>query len=376
MAITDAMNAVDAFFRTKGFMPHGTCLLWRPSILWTMIIGNLGIALAYFIIPVALIYLIVKRKDIGFKWIFVLFGAFIFACGLTHIMSAVTLWVPLYGLEALILAIAAIVSLITAFMLWPLLPTLFKIPSPWLLEKMNVALKQSNQALDDFAYIASHDLKEPLRGINNFSSFLIEDYEDKLDQEGKEKLNTLKMLSQRMEALINDLLAYSRLGRAELVFQYCNLNDIVMDKIQLLAVFLKENNAEITISRTLPTIVCDKARIGEVFYNLMFNAVKYNTSENKRVTINFKEDSKRYIFSIEDNGIGIDEEQFKNIFKMFKRLHGRDEFGGGTGVGLTLAQKIVERHNGEIWLTSKSNVGTTFYFSIDKTLKPGHQVAL
>ncbi len=360
------LDMIDKFFQTKDFMPHGICLLWRPSIILPMIFGNIMIALAYFIIPIALIYLVLKRKDIGFKWIFVLFGAFILACGMTHVMSIVTLWVPAYGLEAVILGITGIVSLLTAILIWPLLPVLFKIPSPWLLEKTNKKLEQSNQELDDFAYIASHDLKEPLRGISSFSSFLLEDYYDKFDDEGKKQLKTLTMLSQRMEALIDDLLTYSRIGRAELVYQSCDLDDIVTNKLHLLETYLNENNAEIILKTTLPRIICDKARIGEVFQNLIVNAVKYNEKEKKVVTIDVKEEKDHFIFSVEDNGIGIAEEHFSNVFKIFKRLHARDEYGGGTGLGLTLVKKIVERHNGHVWVKSKIGEGSVFYFSLIK----------
>lgn len=141
------IDAIDRFFQTQGFMPHGMCLLWKPSVLWTMVIGNGTIALAYFLIPIALIYLIVKRKDIGFKWIFVLFGAFILACGVTHVMAIITLWKPVYGVEGIILVITGIISLATAFLLWPLLPKLFTIPSPWVLEEMNANLQQKNREL-------------------------------------------------------------------------------------------------------------------------------------------------------------------------------------------------------------------------------------
>ncbi|MBA3662077.1 MAG: response regulator [Gammaproteobacteria bacterium] len=149
------MDFIDRFFQIQGFMPHGMCLLWRPGILWTMVLGNGVIALSYFMIPVALIYLILKRKDMGFKWIFVLFGAFILACGFTHVMSIVTLWYPLYGLEALILAFTGAVSFITAILLWPLLPVLLKIPSPWQLEKLNGELKKSNAELERIEYVQS-----------------------------------------------------------------------------------------------------------------------------------------------------------------------------------------------------------------------------
>lgn len=364
------LNAIESFFQTQGFMPHGMCLSWRPAILWTIVFGNALIALAYLIIPMALIYLVIKRKDMKFRWIFILFGAFILACGCTHVMSIITLWNPVYGLEAIILAFAGIVSILTAILIWPQLPLILKIPSPWELERLNEELKHSNEELDDFVYIVSHDLKEPLRGINNFSSFIAEDYKDKLNNEGKEQLDILRMLSQRMEALINDLLIYSHAGRSELEFQPQNINEIVEEKMRLLSAYLKENNATVTIENPLPTIKCDKSRIGVVFQNLIENAVKYNTNKTKTVKIAYRELRDSYEFSIADNGIGVPAYEYNNIFKIFKRLHERNDFGGGTGMGLTLIKKIVERHHGRIWLNSTVNEGTTFYFTIRKDLKP------
>lgn len=140
-------EAIDSFFQTQGFMPHGMCLLWKPAILWMMVFGNSIIAFSYFMIPAALVYLILKRRDIGFKWIFVLFSAFILACGLTHVMAVITLWKPLYGLEALFVGITSIISLATALLFWFFLPVLIKIPSPWLLGKINFELIKTNTEL-------------------------------------------------------------------------------------------------------------------------------------------------------------------------------------------------------------------------------------
>lgn len=230
-------------------------------------------------------------------------------------------------------------------------------------------LKASNQALDDFAYIASHDLKEPLRGMNNFSSFVLEDYGDKIDEEGKKQLQTICSLAKRMESLINGLLTYSRVGRLDLALKPCDVNEIVKEKIEFLDTFLKEHHAMVTIENPLPIIICDKVRIGEVFQNLITNGIKYNTSQVKEIKISEHEDDAFYIFKIADNGIGIAQENFEKIFKIFKRLHARNEYGGGTGAGMTIAQKIVEKHRGKIWLVSSLGRGTTFYFSISKTLQ-------
>lgn len=227
-------------------------------------------------------------------------------------------------------------------------------------------LKASNEALDDFAYIASHDLKEPLRGINNFSKILLEDYGDKLDEEGVFELKTLVVLSKRMGDLIESLLQYSRVGRQEFALNKTNLNDVLEEKKLMLAKLIKEKNVIFIIEKTLPTIVCDLVKIGEVFYNLILNAIKYNTNDKKIVSINYQESNQEYQFSITDNGIGIEKEDIPKIFKMFYRLHARDEFGGGTGAGMTIVDKIVKRHQGKVWVESEKGKGTTIFFTIKK----------
>lgn|GEM_PF-6814097 len=157
------------------------------------------------------------------------------------------------------------------------------------LAKINVELERSNTELDAFAYIASHDLKEPLRGIHNYSSFLIEDYADVLNEEGVSKLQTLMRLTQRMEALIDSLLHFSRLGRVELSMQSADLNKLVANVMDLLSVSLQESQVEIRIPQPLPTIRCDRVQVSEVFSNLIGNAIKYNDKPEKWVEIGWFE---------------------------------------------------------------------------------------
>lgn len=244
------------------------------------------------------------------------------------------------------------------------------------LMRLNDALIRSNKELDDFAYIASHDLKEPLRGIYNYSNFLIEDYGDKLDADGRHRLETLIRLTQRMESLIDDLLMYSRVGRTELAIRETDLNTVVRDAIDQVRISLDERGVEVRVARPLPTVLCDEIRVGEVFSNLISNAAKYNDKPRKWVEIGCLDggwpDSAppravtegQAILYVRDNGIGIPEKHHERVFQMFKRLHARDKYGGGTGVGMSIARKIVRRHGGEIWLESKPGEGTTFYFTL------------
>jgi len=235
----------------------------------------------------------------------------------------------------------------------------------------NEELHRSNQDLDDFAYIASHDLKEPLRGIHNFSVFLLEDYGESFDEEGRSKLETLTRLSRRMEVLIDSLLHFSRLGRVDLAIDDIDLNEVVAEVVDSLAIHLRESGVEIRRPRPLPVVRCDRVRVRELLYNLIVNAAKYNDKPEKWIEIGFvasleKGSGGPPAIYVRDNGIGIQEKHFDSIFRIFKRLHGRDKFGGGTGAGLTIVKKIVERHNGRIWVESIYGEGLTVYFTLAK----------
>jgi PAS domain S-box-containing protein len=234
------------------------------------------------------------------------------------------------------------------------------------------ALERSNKELDDFAYIASHDLKEPLRGIHNHARFLLEDNAEKLDAESVGRLSRLVYLSQRMERLVNDLLYFSRLGRHELAIQQTNLADVISDIESTLDVFLAERGARIVIATALPEIVSDKTRVTELFRNLITNAVKYNDKPEKTIEIGWLAEQatpeghvERNVFYVKDDGRGIDHEFHTEIFRIFKRLQGTSEKEEGTGVGLTFVKKIVERHGGKIWLQSELGKGTIFFFTLE-----------
>lgn len=239
----------------------------------------------------------------------------------------------------------------------------------WEIQQYVAALKRSNQELDDFAYIASHDLKEPLRGLSNNAEFLKEDYADKIDEDGAKRLGRMTYLCERMERLVNDLLYFSRLGRQNLAIQNTDLNEVIRDIESMMETTLNETKAKIIIHGTLPTIICDLPRMTEVFRNLITNAIKYNNKPEKRVEIGCETQEGERVFFVRDNGIGIPKEFYNDVFRIFKRLNDEDDSVKGTGVGLTFVKKIIERHNGRIWISSEMGKGTTFYFTIPEQRK-------
>ena len=244
---------------------------------------------------------------------------------------------------------------------------------------LNAELERSNDELDAFAYVASHDLKEPLRGIHNYSVFLLEDYADQLDEEATQRLHTLVRLSQRMEGLIEGLLQLAKAGRAELTSENVNLNELLAEVLDLLHLRLAETSTEVTVAPDLPAVYGDRVRLMEIFNNLLTNAAKYNDRPRKHVQIGLApagtqptgsavDSEKFHVFFVQDDGIGIDARHHDSIFKLFKRLHGQGKYGGGTGAGLAIAHRMVERQGGTIWVQSERGQGTTFFFSLPKAL--------
>lgn len=238
------------------------------------------------------------------------------------------------------------------------------------LTKANEELIRSNRELDDFAYIASHDLKEPLRAIYNHARFLLEDYQDKIDEDGEKRLNRLIQLSQRMERLIADLLYFSRLGRGDQATETIDSNGIIADIETSLADMLQARNGRISIPKALPMVTGNPAHLTALFQNLINNGTKYNDADEKLIEIGVEpmvkdgDVMRPNVFYVRDNGIGIEEQFQDKVFGLFKRLNSEKAYGEGTGAGLTFVKKIVENHGGRIWLESEVGKGTTFYFTM------------
>ncbi len=471
------------------FMPHGFCLRWDPPLLMTMIVANAGIAVAYFAIPTALLYFVRSRKDLPYPWMFQLFGLFIISCGVTHLMKIWTLYQPWYWAEASIDAYTAIISLITAGALWPLIPKALALKSAEGLEKTNrilqeqadmlalthdtimvrdldgtirywnkgaeemygyskeeaigqkshdllktifpkplseidkdifnkkrwegelthftrqglkivVAsrhalkidakgvptavleinnditerkqaeknqldlaqeLKRSNDELAEFATVASHDLQEPLRGIAGSIQLLEELYRGKGDEKADKLITHAVGGASRMHVLIDDLLTLSRITTKGRILEPTDLSQTIEKALENLSTAIDESQAIITWD-SLPFIPADRIQLVQLFQNLIGNAIKFRSTDIPKIHITCIGHDKDWLFSIQDNGIGFDNNYAEKIFLPFKRLHTRNKFPG-TGIGLAICKRIVERHKGRIWADSEPNKGAIFYLS-------------
>jgi PAS domain S-box-containing protein len=231
------------------------------------------------------------------------------------------------------------------------------------LKEKKEELARSNSELEQFAYVASHDLQEPLRMVTSYVQLLAKRYKGKLDQDADEFIGFAVDGSNRMRTLINSLLEYSRVNR-EKPFEEINLEKLLVDIKQNLLSQIEESDVIIKWS-PLPVISGDPVLIGQLFQNLISNAIKFKGDKIPEIIIECKTEETEYLFSIKDNGIGIQQEYADKIFVIFQRLHSKEKYPG-TGIGLAICKKIVERHGGKIWVESKPGEGSIFYFTIKK----------
>jgi len=461
----------------------------------------------------ALVVLLFKRRDLVFNWMFLLFAAFIFACGTTHLIKIWTIWHASYWLEASVDAFTGVLSALTALLLWPMIPKILALPSHSQMEAANQALKEqiaqrekaeqkfrgflesapdamviiddkgkivlvnsltetifgynrtelldqsvmllipeglnpngngqeyfssmqsvssdgsrelfarrkdksefpveiklsplqteegmlvssvirdishrrenaekqkllsekiseSNHELQQFAYIVSHDLQEPLRSISTFGDLLAGSCRAKLSDQEKEFLGIVIDANGRMQQLITDLLAYSRIERTAMEAVPVDTAIIVKQALMNLHAAIEESEAKITVE-DLPKIEADPGQMSQLFQNLIGNAIKYKGSKRPEIVVSSTRQGDQWLFSIKDNGIGFDMKFAERIFEPFQRLHAGGKYPG-TGIGLAICKKIVERLNGKIWVESQygDDAGSTFFFTVPVQVQEEHR---
>lgn len=524
-------------------MPHGHCYLWTPGLIKLHVISDVLIALAYFSIPLTLGWFVRRRRDIDFGWMFILFGVFILACGMTHVMEVWNIWHSNYWLSGLVKATTALASVPTAVLLTKLMPQALLVPSPKQLQAVNrtleeevqtrraaeeklrelntdlegrvarrtadleranaelrrlleeqkraeealaqlaiivqssgdaiiskkldgtitswnpgaertfgytaleaigqpmsmifpqekmveesqimeriregtelghfetervrkdgarlnvsisvspirdtsgrvvaastiardvteskqveaqmrrmmTELERSNQELGQFAYVASHDLKEPLRAVTSCVQLLRKGYSEKLDGRGLEFVDHAVDGAKRMQRLIDGLLSFSRLEQ-DSELQSLDFASPVQQACENLGTAIAEGKVRIHVG-PLPTLKCHGAQMVQLFQNLIGNAVKFRGEGSAEVWISAERKEGDWTFSVRDNGIGFEPEFNERIFGLFQRLHTRRKYSG-TGIGLAICKKIVERHQGRIWAESRPGCGATFFFTL------------
>lgn len=230
------------------------------------------------------------------------------------------------------------------------------------LEKMVAELKRSNAELEQFAYVASHDLQEPLRMVTSYTQLLAKRYHGKLDADADEFIRYAVDGATRMQRLIRDLLTYSRVTTKGEVFERVDCKELLKGVLSNLRLAVEESRAVVT-QGALPIVMADGAQLGQLLQNLIGNAIKFRSEEAPWVHVSAEHRNNEWLFSVRDNGIGIDPQYTERIFIIFQRLHNREEYPG-TGIGLAVCKKIVERHGGHMWVKSELGKGATFYFTL------------
>ncbi len=388
-------------FQVSGFIPHGHCYLWKTGLVWLHILSDATIAVAYYSIPFSLLYFISKRKDVPFNGIFLLFGAFIIACGTGHLMDIWTLWHPDYWIAGSLKAVTAIISIYTAFALVYLIPQALALPSPAQLEAINRTLsseiierkrieqelrqaeeiaQNSSQAKSEFLANMSHELRTPLNGVLGYAQIL--QRTELLTEKGRKGVGIIYQCASHLLNLINDILDLSKIEARKLElnpidFYLPAFIDSVIE-ISRIRAEQKVIGFHVQLDPDLPMgIRADEKRLRQVLINLLGNAIKFThqgsvtfkvevISQEEKQRTNDNEQMTNYTirFEVKDTGVGINSEQVEKIFLPFEQAGNQKRQTEGTGLGLAISQKIVALMGSQIQVQSELDKGSIFWFEV------------
>ncbi|MDD5284349.1 MAG: ATP-binding protein [Desulfuromonadaceae bacterium] len=356
------------------YMAHGFCFSWEPGLVWLHVVSDIFTGIAYYAIAFAMVYFIYKRRDEPFALLFLLFALFIMACGTTHFFAVYTVYVPEYWQEGYVKAFTMVISVIAAILFIPKIPMAIEMPSlaKTLKDLQLVSAEQQRTEeelnlkvaeLERFAYTVSHDLKSPIITIKGFTGALEKDLLHGNYDRMAGDLKRISGAADKMNDLLRDLLELSTVGRVISTPEPVDMNLLLDEVLAQLAGPLKNNTLKVEVQPGLPTIFCDRRRMGEVLQNLFENAINFMGDQAEpRIQFGMRKESENNIFFVLDNGIGIDEKYHQNIFGLFNKLDSNSE---GTGVGLALVKRIIEAHAGRAWVESEGvGKGSRFCFTL------------
>jgi signal transduction histidine kinase len=372
LALVLVPGLVSTLLSSGQFMPHMHCYLGDRRMAWLQGFSDFLIGASYMLISAALAYLVHKaRKDIPFEWMFLAFGIFIFSCGWTHFLEVWTLWHPTYWLSGGVKAVTAAASLATAAGFIYIVPHVFSLIQTAKLSEQrrqdlartHDELRRAYQDLETFSYSLSHDIRGPLRAVNSFSRIVLEEHRGQLSDPGADMLNRVVTAAGRMDRLVNDVLALSRLSRLEIKTEDLQ-PEAILDLILQDHPDWRSPHAEVIIERPLLPVRGDAASLTQCLENLLGNAVKFVAPGVKpRVRIWTERVDQRVRLWVEDNGIGIASEAQQKIFEAFQRLHRREEYDG-SGIGLAIVHKAVERMGAQVGVQSELGKGSRFWLDL------------
>lgn len=375
----------------KVYTPRRACMFYEQDVIWLHLISDLLISLAYFSIPIALIYFIRKRRDLAFSWMFLLFAAFILLCGTTHIVGVLDLWYPLYRVDGIIKFLTAAVSIVTAIGLWPLIPKALQLPSPAMLEQrvqqrteelaaahadrkqalerehaLRKEAERANKIKDEFLATLSHELRTPLNAILGWTQVLKRKASDESLTEG---LDIIERNTRAQSHLVEDLLDMSRIitGKLRLDVQRVDLGAVIESAIATTQPAAQAKGIAIQkiIDPLAGPVTGDPARLQQVVWNLLTNAVKF-TPKGGKIQVRLERVNSHLEITVADNGIGIDPQFLPHLFERFSQSDSSiTRSFGGLGLGLAIVRHLVELHGGTIVGKSLGkDQGSTFVISL------------